>query len=110
MDGAYATEDAQGPLLWRRKDRPEINHQHGFAEVIQRLDVDELVAEYEHDKAVSPVRAHSGKRYFIDTHLGVPSSGPSSTRIEEHLALGLFRLWSNSGRLAGRDGRRLRFV
>jgi hypothetical protein len=98
------------PLLWRRKDTPEVNRQRGFADVVAALDVDELVAEYEHDRRVAPRRSDRSKQYFVAGHDGIPASGESTTRIEEHLALALFGLCSAGGRLVCPSGDRLRLV
>jgi hypothetical protein len=99
-----------GPLLWTRKDLPELNRQRGFADVVAALDVDRLAAEYEHDRQVAPRRSERSKRYFVEGHDGVPASGESTTRVEEHLALALFGFCEAGGQLVGASGDRVRLI
>ena len=105
--GAFGVTD---PLLWRRKDRPEANNQRGFAEYVAALDVDELCAEYEHDRRVAPRRSARSKKYFVAGHDGIPASGESTNRFEEHLALALFRHCDAGGRFVCPSDNNLRVV
>lgn len=109
MDKAGALGVAD-PLLWRRKDQPGVNRQRGFAEFVAALDLDKLCAEYEHDRRISPRRSERSKKYFVAGHDGIPASGDSTTRIEEHLALALFGHCDAGGRLVCPSGDNFRVI
>jgi hypothetical protein len=60
----------------------------GLAAAINALDAAQLVTEYRSLRQQAPRRAARGLRYFVG-HDGIPGSGPSTNRREEHLAIAL---------------------
>ena len=77
------------PLITLAADR-EVNAARWFADACERLTREELAQKYQIEMEQAPSRASVGKSYLIDTHHGVPSTGSSTTRHEEHLALAIF--------------------
>ena len=53
---------------------------------------DALRREYESLRQCAPARHERDKKYFVDSHRGVPSSGRWSNRREEHCAIALVNL------------------
>ena len=68
-----------------------------------RLDATDLSAAYHEQRVCSPRRAQG---YLSNTRIGVTSSGGSSNRTEEHLAIGLFL----RGQLSLPNGARLNLL
>ena len=50
----------------------------------------DIGAWYSVEVSSAPRRHSRGKKYFLDEHTGHPCSGPSSNRLEEHLAIALW--------------------
>ncbi len=70
---------------------PSINHVSGFCDVTNQLDPKDLVRAYHRARESAPHRheRQPPKQYFVG-HSGVTSSGGSSNRREEHLAVALW--------------------
>ena len=65
-----------------------------WVETAASLATGDIVSSYVRDRAQAP-RRHDRvppKRYFVEGHDGVPSSGRKTNRIEEHLAIALWGL------------------
>ena len=77
------------PLITLAADR-EVNAVRRFANACEKLTLGRLAQMYRAEMDQAPSRASVGKSYLIDTHHGVPSTGSSTTRDEEHLALAIF--------------------
>jgi hypothetical protein len=72
-------------------------HRHGLSTgrtspsaLMDRLGITDWRSLYEQERAAAPRRHDRGKRYLVNGHNGIPSSGADSNRGEEHLALALF--------------------
>src|SRR5438445_47994 len=92
------------------RDIPILIQNRAVGKLATGARLDELVAEYEHDRRVAPRRSERSKQYFLAGHDGVPASGESTTRIEEHVALVLFGLCNAGGRLVCQSGDRVRLI
>ena len=79
--------DAEG--LIDLYNAPAVNRIAEFAAVARDLDVRQLGRWYEDLVRAAPRRHERGKRYLAG-RTGVTSSGPSSNRREEHLAVALY--------------------
>lgn len=66
----------------------DVRHVSKFATTASSIDVNQLHVMYEGLRNTAPHRHARGKKYFVG-HSGVPSTGRSSTRLEEHLAIAL---------------------
>jgi len=68
--------------------RKDVNQISGFLDVLNNFDIEEVCQGYIKLRDVeAPIRTNP---YFMGTHGGIPSSGESSTRGEDHLAMALF--------------------
>lgn len=76
--------------------QPDINQISGFVTAAKNLDITEICEGYAALRSAAPQRSKRGKRYFIASHNGIPSSGESSNRREEHLAIAMYNA-SRSG-------------
>ena len=84
----------------------KIWHVSGLAESISCIDRDVLCREYEELRQCAP-RRHPPKRYFVDGHDGTLSTAGKSNRLEEHLAI---VLWRVRGWWPSADGGRFRLL
>jgi hypothetical protein len=89
MNDTKETETASRYLLDLYSTK-HVNHKGGLAEIIAGLDIGALVAGYHDLRAAAPARHSRNKAYLVDNHDGVPSTGASTNRREEHLALALW--------------------
>lgn len=110
MGGEFGAERVAGPLLWMRKNLPEVNRAKGLETVIRGLAPAVLVSEYLHDQAIAPRRPDRQKQFFVEGHAGLPASGAATNRLEEHLMLALFGAHRQGGSLDRPGGDRLRVV
>ena len=69
--------------------RPEVNQLTGFVGFASKLASADIATAYSELLDSAPRRHARGKRYFVG-HTGVPSTGASTNRREEHLALALW--------------------
>jgi hypothetical protein len=76
------------PDLIALATHPDHNAVTRFSSACGDLDVANLVAGYTALMARAPHRHHTNRRYFVG-HDGQPSSGASTSRVEEHLAIAL---------------------
>ncbi len=76
----------------------------GLAKDISKVDRNALCEEYKKLRQCAPRRANVGKSYFVDRHCG---KVPSSNRVEEHLAIAL---WRFKGCWPRPDGSRFRLL
>jgi hypothetical protein len=96
------------PFLIELYKKEELNRISEFLDFMTNMDMNQLYDGYKQLRdSDAPKRK---KPYFVDTHNGIASSGLSSTRREEHLALALF-----NGSLANKefvlpDGRLINFI
>lgn len=88
---------------------PSINHISGFCELIKQLDAHQLVSAYHRIRESAPHRHARDKRYFVG-HSGMTSSGKSSNRREEHLAVALWNASQAGAPLILPDGRQLKLL
>ncbi len=82
-------------------NRLEFNRASKLVDGCRGLSVEEVAAAYERQRATAPHRHLHGKKYLSQhTRDGITSSGTSSNREEEHLAVAL---WHASRAAAGLD-------
>lgn len=70
--------------------RAEVNDIARFVRIARGLDVGRIRAAFSAERQAAPSRAGVSKKYFVEGHSGCPSTGDSTNRGEEHLALALF--------------------
>ena len=68
----------------------DVNQISGFATTAKNLDITGICEGYAALRSAAPQRFKRGKRYFIASHNGIPSSGELSNRREEHLAIAMY--------------------
>jgi hypothetical protein len=71
-------------------NEPKVRNLSTFYETAKNLDLTEICDLYKETRRNAPRRMPPNKTYFIDTHKGITSSGDSSNRHEEHLAIALY--------------------
>jgi len=71
---------ANSPLVLRIRN---------FPATASALDADELLVIYKALRDTAPHRHERGRKYFVEGHIGVPSTKGASNRVEEHLAIAL---------------------
>src|SRR5262245_20986317 len=78
---------------------PEINHPKRWSDACRDLPLDEVVRCYRYQYQHAPNRLRDARngRFFVG-HSGKPSSGPTSNRREEHLAIALCAVCKNNWR------------
>jgi len=69
---------------------PEINRSSMFGDLAGQLVPADLVEAYRHTRNSAPRRHDRDKSYFVD-HSGLTNRAEKSNRVEEHLALALWR-------------------
>ena len=81
-------------------NEPKVNNLTTFCDVAKNLTSSELASRYNETLNNPPSRHLENKRYFIETHNGIPSSNKESNRREEHLALALYHTSKSSDGLS----------
>ena len=84
-----------------------VNRKRGLASVISELDIQLLVDGYKSLQETAPSRHSRNLSYLVETHDGVPSTGATTTRREEHLALALWNDQSQGFTLPDASGLQL---
>jgi len=91
--------------LYKKK---ELNQVSKFLHFMKKMEVSEIIDSYRQLRDEdAPQRQNS---YFVDTHNGIPSSGSSSNRNEEHLAIALFNASREKKTFKLPDSRVLEFI
>lgn len=91
--------------LYKKK---ELNQISQFLQFMKNIDLNEIVDSYKQLRdEEAPQRENA---YFVDTHNGITSSGSSSNRKEEHLAIALFNESRAKKVFKLPDGRVLEFI
>tara|TARA_R110002111_G_scaffold68364_1_gene110990 strand:- start:20 stop:829 length:810 start_codon:yes stop_codon:yes gene_type:complete len=100
--------DMETPFLIGLYKNKTLDHMSGFLDYMKAMDMDEIVDGYIQlrDKA-APQRQNP---YFVESHNGIASSGSSSNRREEHLALALYNESRTNKEFKLPDGRLLEFI
>lgn len=78
------------PRLIERANSRDVTRLTTFVQTAGSIDLVELRSEYEELVATAPRRHEHGLRYLVD-HSGITSSASFSNRLEEHLAVAIFR-------------------
>jgi hypothetical protein len=76
---------------------PAVNRISGFASVAAGIRTSDIRAWYSVELANAPRRHSRRKKYLSNGHTGHPSSGSSSNRSEEHLAIALWNSFRSTG-------------
>lgn len=71
---------------------------------------EDIKNKYEHWKANAPRRHQTKKKYFVEGHNGIPSTGNHTNRGEEHLALALFNRFNSDNLNIDLNGRKLKLL
>ena len=91
--------------LYKKKELNQVSH---FLQFMKQMEMREIIESYRKLRdEEAPQRKNS---YFVDTHNGISSSGASSNRNEEHLALSLFNASRENIIFKLPDGRMLEFI
>lgn len=85
------------------------NSKSKFISYAAELDRGLLVRQYQEIRSKAP-RRHLNDRKYLFERTGIPSSGERSNRIEEHLAIALFRSFHAPVAMHLSDGRRLEIL
>jgi len=89
-------------------NRGELDQISGFLDFMKNMDMAEIYDGYRQLRDIdAPQRQNL---YFVDSHNGISSSGSSSNRREEHLALALFNESRANKEFILPDGRLLEFI
>jgi hypothetical protein len=79
--------------LYQNKTPIPVDNMPGLADLIVKLELNDLVEGYQRLQQLAPRRHQVTKEYFVPEHRGVSSKKSSSNRVEEHLA---GALWAES--------------
>lgn len=91
--------------LYKKKELNQVSH---FLQFMKKMEMEEIIESYRQLRdEEAPQRNNS---YFVDTHNGISSSGSSSNRNEEHLALSLFNASRENKIFKLPDDRVLEFI
>ncbi len=95
------------PNLIDLYNKADVNRISGFATATKNLDITGICEDYAELRSTAPLRFKRGKTYFIASHNGIPSSGESSNRKEEHLAIAMYNASRSGKQFELPDGRNL---
>jgi hypothetical protein len=88
--------------------KQELNRISEFLDYMKNMDMADICDSYKQLRDVdAPQRINS---YFVESHDGISSSGSSSNRREEHLALALFNASRANKEFTLPDGHQLEFI
>jgi hypothetical protein len=93
--------------LYNERTVNQISNFCDFADSLDALKLKRLYMQLFKD---APKRGDRGKKYFVDEHDGVTSSGSFSNRGEEHLAVALFNATKNGKEFFLNDSQKLSFL
>ena len=88
----------------------DVNRITGFATAAKRLDISGICEDYSELRSTAPLRFQRGKHYFVAGHNGIPGSGKSSNRKEEHLAIAIYNASRSGAAFELPDGRSLEIM
>ena len=91
--------------LYKKKELNQVSH---FLQFMKQMKMKEIIESYRQLRDKEAPRRKNA--YFVDTHNGITSSGSSSNRNEEHLAISLFNASREKKIFKLPDGRVLEFI
>ena len=102
--------DQTMPNLIDLYNKADVNRISRFSTAAKNLDIAEICEDYAELRSAAPQRFKHGKTYFVASHNGIPSSGESSNRREEHLAIAMYNASRSGKQFELPDGRNLEVV
>ena len=96
------------PFLIELYKKEELNRISEFLDFMKNMDMSQLYDGYKQLRDIEAPKRQNP--YFVDSHNGIASSGSSSTRREEHLALALFNGSRANKEFILPDGRLIDFI